>query len=676
MTAVGIDLGTTISSVGRADESRRVILARLRDGGPRLRSVIASDGSGGLVFGDEAQRLAPIDPDNTFALFKRSMGTDWSVRSDDRTWTPSELSGELLRALVDDTEADFGERPGRAAISIPAYFGDDARRATREAGALAGLEVIALPHEPTAACIAYRPGGGERSTILVYDLGGGTFDVSVVRFDDQSAEVVATAGDDRLGGKDWDDVLVALVTDRLLDAVGADVRDDDALLADLQERARDAKHALTRMPKTAVTLQVGGGMHRVEVTRAEFEELSEALFNRTHELVARVLDDIGGAGLLDDVLLVGGSSRMPRCGEVLRRATGLTPRKGVDPDAAVTIGAAIIARDTEADRRSHGVSLSRAGIRDVTAHALGFVVVSPDGSRYVNQVMIDRNAPIPASATKRQRLTVDRKQGGVLDVFMLQGDAERPLGTNPLGRWTFDDVRGHRRGHVEVDVSYAYDIDGVVHVSAAVGGHSLADPAIDRDDRDLRWTEEDPSAHQTPDLSVALVIDVSGSMAGAKLREACDACCGFIDVLEEAGVGERLGLVSFGSRGNLIAPLGSRPDLLRSAAQRLATNGSTNLTDGLEVGWSALARGSGRRVLVVLTDGSPDDRVSALDRRGDIVRADGEVIARGVTGADEDFLRRLDSGSKLLGEGELVASFRGIAQQLAGGRGSLSRPAR
>jgi uncharacterized protein YegL len=301
--------------------------------------------------------------------------------------------------------------------------------------------------------------------------------------------------------------------------------------------------------------------------------------------------------------------------------------------------------------------------------------VSPDGARYLNQVMIDRNAPIPATATKRQKLAVSRKEGGVLDVFMLQGEAERPIDTNPLGRWTFKDVPGHRRGHVHVDVCYAYDDDGVVHVSAAVDKRPLGAPSIDRDDRDLRWTEEDPSVHHVPDLAVALVIDVSGSMGGGKLREACDACCEFVDVLEDAGVGERLSLVTFGSRGRLVAPLGTRPDALRSAARGLGTDGTTNLTHGLEVAWSGLEGERGRRVLVVLTDGAPDDRDSALHRRRKILRADGELIARGVSGADEHFLGQLDTGSKLLGAGEVVSNFRGIAQQLAGGRAGLIRAA-
>ena len=665
--AVGIDLGTTISSIGCADESGRVTLFALRDGSPRLRSVVTIDAGGEITVGEEAQRLAPLTPDSSFAFFKRRMGTSWQVGAGGRTWTPAKLSAEILKALAADAEVECGERPRQAVVTIPAYFGDDARRATQQAASLAGLEILALLHESTAACLAHRPDRERTTTILVYDLGGGTFDVSVVRFGRDGDEVLATAGDDRLGGKDWDDVLV--VAERVFETLGADVRDDLSVIAELQERARDAKHALSRMSRTAVTLHAGGRVHRVEITQEEFESLAAPLFGRTEELVERVLADVGGRAILYEVLLVGGSSRMPLCRSALERTTGMQPRTGVDPDAVVAHGAAIAACEASTQPRPGGSGLGIARrVRDVTAHALGFVVLSTDGSRYVNDVMIRRNAPIPATESKRHRLAVPRDGTGLLDIHMLQGEAQRPLDTNPLGRWTFERVPGDRRGHVDVDVSYAYDEHGVVHVSAAIDGRELEPPAIDRDARDLRWTDEDPASHAAPEIAVALVIDVSQSMSGSKLREAKKACCGFVDVLEEAGAGDRVALVAFGSSSRLLAPLGTSPDEVRRSASGLRIDGSTNLADGLGAGWHALGEASGRRVLVVLTDGEPDDREGALSERQSIVRGEGEIIARGVRGADQAFLRKLATGGgELLGAGELVSSFRGIAQQLAAG---------
>jgi molecular chaperone DnaK (HSP70) len=673
MITVGIDLGTTISSVAKAAADGTVSLARLRDGSPRLRSVVTIEAGGRIVVGDEAQSLAPLEPDSSFAFFKRRMGTGWQVPHAGRIWTAPQLSAELLNALLDDAASDFGERPVRAAVTIPAYFGDDARRATLEAGQLANVEIVALPHEPTAACLAYEPEPGRTSTQLVYDLGGGTFDVSVVRFGPDGAEVLATAGDDQLGGKDWDDVLVDLIADQVEDQTGFDARDDLSAVTDLLERARDAKHALSSLQRTAVTLHVGGRMLRAELTRQQFEAVAAPLFAKTEALVERVLEDVGGRSCIDTVLLVGGSSRMPECRAALVKAVGIEPRTGVDPDAAVALGAAAIARDHETSQRPSGGGLmTRRSVRDVTAHGLGFVVVAADGARYVNEVMIARNAPIPASETKRHQLAVGRDDGGVLDVYMLQGEAERPLDTNPLGRWTFAGVPGNRKGSAVVDVAYMYDEDGVVHVSASVGGRALGSPTIDRADRDLRWTEEDPASHCSPDLAVALVIDISGSMSGGKLEEAKSACAGFVDVLEEAGAGDRIVLVPFGGAARVAAPLGSSPDVIRGATRELAVSGSTNMAHGLQLAWEALSHGdANRRVLVLLTDGAPDDRQAALNQRAAIVGGDGEIIARGVQGADDAFLRELDSGSELLGTGELESSFRGIARQLASSGGGF-----
>lgn len=670
MTVVGIDLGTTISSIGVADADGVIRLARLRDGSPRLRSVVSIENDGRIVVGDEAQSLAPLQPESTFAFFKRRMGTGWSVPHDGRTWTASALSAEILRALVADAAADFGARPEAAVVTIPAYFGDDARRATFEAGQLAGIEVVELLHEPTAACLAYAPNATSPTTQLVYDLGGGTFDVSVVRFGPTETEVIATAGDDRLGGKDWDDVLVDMIADQLERQTGADVRDDLEAVTDLLERAREAKHTLSQRPKAVVRAFVDGRVQQAEVTVQEFMSLAAPLFAKTETLVEQVLNDVGGRSAIDGVLLVGGSSRMPRCREVLASVTGLEPRTGIDPDAAVAMGASLLASRHTAGRHGRQSAAGAVRIKDVTAHALGFVVVSADGSRYVNEVMIERNAPIPIASTKRHRLTVVNGQTGVLDVYMLQGEASRPLDTTPLGRWSFEDVPGGRKGDVEIDVSYEYDVDGVVQVAASVDGRSLGAPRIDRADRDLRWTDEDPSSHAMPDLAVALVIDVSGSMSGSKLDEAKAACIEFVDVLAEAGVGDRIMLVAFGSSASVAAPLGTSSHDLRDATRRLAVTGSTNLAHGLELAWNGLGSSNGRRVVIVLTDGAPDSKPAALNAREMIIHGDGEIIARGVSGADVSFLRQLDGGGELLGAGEVVNSFRGIARQLTAGGSS------
>jgi len=669
MTTVGIDLGTTISLLGVQHEDGRVSVVNTRDGGPRLRSVVHIAPDGAATVGEAAQRLAPIDPDAVFAFFKRSMGTDWQITSAGRDWTPQDLSAKVLDALVEDATAELGDRPARAVITIPAYFGDDARRATLQAADTAGLDVVGLLHEPTAACIASRKLIGGAGTILVYDLGGGTFDVSVVAFHPDQTEVLATAGDHRLGGKDWDELIVDLVAERLNGELDDDPRDDPVVLSELQERAREAKHTLSRLERTAVTLHAGGRVHRVEVDRAAFWARGQALFDRTAELIARVLGDIGGAARLDGVLLAGGSTRMPPCAELLRAVTGRSPLAGIDADEAVVRGAAMFAKTAPGHGVPPGPAGTRGGlaapIRDITAHALGFVVIAADGSRYVNEIMIARNTPLPANATKTHQLQLgSAPDERVLSVYMLQGEADRPLDTDPLGAWRFTDIPGERHGLAEVTVSYNYNTDGVVEVTASMDGHPLSPPEIDRGDRDVAWTEEEP-ASTVGDLAAVLVIDVSGSMRGSKLQEAKDACVGFIDELEQAGVTDRVALVSFGSYAQTILNLGASPDDARQAVRVLSIEGSTNLDAGLQNAEEVLAACSGRRVVVVLTDGAPNDRDAALTVRHRLA-ADGiELIARGVAGANQGFLDELATGDgELVGEGELGRNFRGIARQL------------
>ncbi|HUB98700.1 MAG TPA: Hsp70 family protein [Solirubrobacterales bacterium] len=657
-TTVGIDLGTTISVLA-VSENGTVSFARTRDGGPRLRSAVAFS-PGGAVVGEAAVRMAAVEPESSFAFFKRSMGTDWEVEVGERRLRPQDLSAEVLRALAADAAASFGAVPRAAVVTIPAYFGDDARRATKEAATLAEIEPLALLHEPTAACFAN--GAATSGTVLVYDLGGGTFDVSVVRHDGAGSEVLATLGDHRLGGKDWDDVMAELLVEGLDD--GEDPREDPALLADLLERAHDAKHTLSRLPDVTVNVATSAGVKRVAVARDRFLERTAHLFAQTEEIVARVLDDVGGAGAVDQTLLVGGSTRMPPCAEIVERLSGEAPAGGVDPDEAVARGAAIAAA-----AHSEAGARYASRIRDVTAHALGFVVVSAAGDRYVNQVMITRNERIPASACKAHALEHAGSRGS-LEVHMLQGDAERPLDNQPLGCWRFEGIAAGGRGPVGIEVAYEYDEDGVVQVSARADGQPLAAPVIDREDRDLRWTDEEPGSRGGGDVSVALVIDTSSSMSGRKLEEAKKALAGFVDVLEEGGLGDRIALVAFANSADRRARFGVGAKAVRKAASKLVADGATAMGSGLEGAAKELEEAPGRRVVVVLTDGAPTDGDAAMRVREQLVEDEVEIIARGVEGADLAFLERLATvDGEILDLAGLAGDFRGIARELAGGGG-------
>jgi molecular chaperone DnaK (HSP70) len=663
-TPVGIDLGTTISVLAAVEDGGRVSFAATRDGGPRLRSVVAV-GESGVTVGEQAVRAASVDPDSTFAFFKRSMGTDWEAEAGGRIWRPEDLSAEVLRALIEDAGTTLGATPRQAVLTIPAYFGDDARRATRVAAELAELEALALIHEPTAACFAHgvAEAGG---TVLVYDLGGGTFDVSVVRHRDGESEVLATLGDHRLGGKDWDDAMAEVLVESL--EGDSDPRDDAAFLAELAERAREAKHTLSRLDSCMANVPTADGLQRVEVSRAKFLERTAHLFDRTEAIVSGVIEDVGGEGEIDEVLLVGGSTRMTPCAEIVERVVGIRPRGGLDPDEAVSRGAAIFAAGAAGDGGEAAAgAISR--IRDVTAHGLGFVVVSAGGDRYVNQMMIGRNASIPASSTKAHSLTVPSGGNGSLEVHMLQGEAPRPLDNQPLGCWRFERIPSAKgKRSVTVEVSYEYDSDGIVQVSANVEGRRLDEPSVDRQDRDLSWTDEEPGAHVGGgDLAVVLVIDVSGSMTGRRLDEAKAAVVGFVEVLDDAGLGDRIGLVAFSDSAERAARIGTKPGRVRRAAEALGIGGGTNMEAGLKLAEKELKSQSGRRVVVVLTDGMPNDRAATLRVKGALVEREVDIIARGVEGADIGFLEQLATvDGEILDLADLAGGFRGIARQLAG----------
>lgn len=679
---LGIDLGTTLSVVALAGTGVPEAIVN-RDGERRTPSAVYIRPDGTMVVGARAQRESLVDPDAVFEFFKRDMGRAASYRFAGKELTPTDLSAAVLTQLREDAEAAVGGRVGGAVVTIPAYFGDDARRATVDAAKRAGLDVMELIHEPTAAALAYGARfGGRPHTALVYDLGGGTFDVSVVRFAEGVAEVLATAGDHRLGGKDWDEILIGILRESVDAKHGVDPFDDPAALVDLRERAREAKHALSAMDTATVTVVHESIRDRVEITRAEFEAASAPLLERTERLVEQVLGDIAvNSTSIDEVLLVGGSTRMNACRPLVTRVTGIAPKDGVDPDESVAIGAAYYAShlgggQSIASAPSHAVAgaIALTQVKDVTPHALGFVVISADGSRYVNEVMIQRNAQIPAESRKLRKLDTPKGRAGELNVYLLQGESLRPLDTAPLGRWTFKDVPTDKRGEAEIDISFGYDRDGIVEISAQVGGVDLAVPIVDREDRDISWTDEDPSEMTGGEpLTVCLVIDCSGSMAGGKIAEARRACIEFAKELSEHP-SCKLALISFSSSAHVVRDAQPADVGLDGAVSGLTAAGGTDMAAGLQRAREITADAAGRRAVVLLTDGYPNNQSATLAAAAALARDDVEIHPRGVAGADESFLRQLAHG-----EGDLMTdldglanSFRGIARQLAGS-GALKR---
>ncbi|GDX81229.1 molecular chaperone DnaK [Deltaproteobacteria bacterium] len=661
--AVGIDLGTTFSAIAHVNKFGVPEILHNAEGERITPSVVLFENDD-IIIGTYAKQAAVAYPEQIVEFIKRHMGDpDYSFEYRGEAYTAERLSGFILAKLKHDAELRLGHRVDQAVITVPAYFGDKQRRATIKAGEHAGFKVLALLNEPTAAAYAYglaNPGIDKK--LLVFDLGGGTFDVSIVRVHGNEITVLATTGDHQLGGKDWDDALIRHAAEQFRQRHGIDPLDDLAAYHDLRSKCTSAKLSLSKRPKVQLFYDYKGKILRLEITREKFEDLTASMLQRCEALTRDVLDD---AKLtpedIDTIVLAGGSTRMPMVRDMIRRRFDKEPATDINPDECVSLGAALTAA-IESSRLAGEAPPVDIRTHDVTSHSLGMVVYR-DGHLY-NSRIIDRNSRIPCDRTRDDYVTTHDGQS-TMDLWLVQGENDDPLECNVLGHFEFYGIPIRPAGKSQLSVTFRYNANGIVEVEAMdldsgqTLAHRLAAGAV---------TLEDLAKDRAP-MAIALLMDCSGSMYGKNIEEARTAATAFME--RTLGPNRLVGIIAF--PGGLQCSLTNDLRKLREGMAGLTPIGSTPMAEGLAAARDLMKSRAGvQRIFVLLTDGHPDDPDAAHSEAHRIRSQGGRIVTIGVgQQVRPEFLRALASRPEdfhFCNESvELQGTFINLATELVAG---------
>ncbi len=559
---IGIDLGTTNSCVAVMEGGKPVVITN-PDGGRTTPSVVAFTKTGERIVGDSARRQAVTNSEKTISSIKRHMGSDYRVTIDDKKYSPQEISAMILQKLKGDAEAYLGEPVKEAVITVPAYFNDAQRQATKDAGKIAGLDVKRIINEPTAAALAYGLDNEKEQKIMVYDLGGGTFDVSVIDIGDGVIEVLATAGNNRLGGDDFDDRVMRFLIDEFKRTEGVDLSADKMAVQRLKEAAEKAKKELSTQTQTNINLPfitatAEGPKHLdINLTRAKFDELTRDLVDATREPVQTALRDAGlTASDLGKVLLVGGSTRIPAVQELVKQMTGKEPSKSLNPDECVAIGAAIQGGTLAGESGSKSVLLLDVTPLTLSIETLGGIATP----------LIEKNTTIPAK--KSQVFSTAEDGQTAVDINVVQGERKFAKDNKSLGRFRLDGIPSAPRGVPQIEVTFDIDANGIVNVSAKDLGtgkeqHITITAGTNLSDDDIAKAVKEAAEYEAQDKKRKEAVDT---------KNECDS---FVFQTEKSlkDIGDKL---SESDKANVQRDLDNLKDLVNKANPEVMTENEVN----------------------------------------------------------------------------------------------------
>ncbi|MHC1690660.1 MAG: Hsp70 family protein [Bacteroidales bacterium] len=686
-TAIGIDLGTTFSAVSVIDEYGKPVIVKNVLEENLTPSVIYFNPDGRIIIGTEAKDEQKDGEKNIASFFKRNMGdTNFQLNFHGKIYTATELSGLLLKKLKEDAEIVLKKTIKKAVITVPAYFNDLQKKATIKAAEFAGLEVLRIINEPTAAAIAFGVTQTKNQTILVFDLGGGTFDVTILKIANSAIQVIATGGDHELGGKDWDNRLIGYFANQFIEEFGVDPLADSISYNDLLIKAENAKKQLSTLQNSKFSFAFDGNKSTYEISRNKFEEITQDLLQKTTSKAEEVLKEanLSWKGL-DGVLLVGGSTRMPMVVNWVEQMSGNLPLKGINVDEAICLGAAIQA-NIELNNTGSGKTFTLgdkiSSIEDVMSHSLGLIAENSNRSKYINSIIIPKNKGVPASEVRPYQIRTGRTIKNELEIYLTQGETEVIGECKIIGKYVFSNIEFVPGGMSVIDVEYKYNENGIVQI-AAIQRETVRKLSMTEVDlpSDMSWIDREPVKEKfvIPHLSVVIAVDLSGSMSGNPLEEAQKAAIGFVEKLDLTNTSVALMPFADGVKINqeltqnakkLISGVNNWSDLMDKG-----TVGYGNSTHPFDEALKMLKEQDDPKFIVVLTDGCWSYQDRAIQSAKKCAEDGIEVIAIGFGGADKKFLQAIatsDENALFTNLEGLVTSFSKIAQVLTETSGNFS----